>query len=310
MKFDRDLTNEYLEQVNQLLTQDDYAKGLYDLFTPLRNLLLSETDLLPFSLAKYAGADNRVAFFSQWFYLTVKLINEPNTLTVENQKYFIKKVPLRFRGVPNLDQLVDTDIKNIFQPRQSAILFLKTRDLADSILKEHSSLEKYLGKEYLKILFSSEVASVKKLYVEQQSVSEFLQVQGERTAFAKLGLPCLVGFTMYFNKPENKHIGQSIKWVLLDETLRLISALHETSNTQELQKFVYASRLGEKEEFLWLQKPSKEQHKIAMESSDAREITKELRSKLASTAQNNLQFINLPNRYLEMVEDLLNWVRE
>jgi hypothetical protein len=307
MQTDPALIKEFLSEANQLITQDDYGKGLYDLLTPIRNLLLNRKDLLTFSIAKYAGADNRLAFFCEWFYLTNLLTVETDLLKKEDAEYLKRKIPLRLRGVKTLNQIVERDVERVFLPRQVAVLHLKTQEYIQSLVSRDSVLEKYLNKSYLNSFVSSEVASIKRIYQESQTMSDYLSVQGERSSFVLLGLPCLLGLTYYLNQPSTKNLGKSVKWVLLEELLKDIACLHQTASGSDFQMFVYASRLSEKDEYHWLSLKPEDRLRESLASDDAKEIIKNVREKIYLKAKNNLHQSNLPEKFEAMIGDLLEW---
>jgi hypothetical protein len=307
MQTDPTLVKEFLSEANQLITQDDYGKGLYDLLTPIRNLLLNRKDLLTFSIAKYAGADNRLAFFCEWFYLTHKLTVETNLLKTENVEYLRKKIPLRLRGVKNLDHNIERDATQVFLPRQVAVLHLKTQEYIQGLINRDSVLDKYLNKGYLNSFVSSEITSIKRIYQESQTVNDYLSVQGERSSFVMLGLPCLLGLTYHLNQPATKAIGKSVKWVLLEEVLKDIARLHQTASNKEFQKFVYASKLSEKDEYHYLSLSEHDRARQSEGSEDAKEIVKSMREKIYQKASHGLKQTNLPDKFGSMIGDLLEW---
>ena len=299
-------SREFLAELNQVITSDQWSQSLYDLLTPIRNCLLAETNLLSFSIARHAGANIKIAFFAEWNYQVLKLTNNPKTLLEENRKYFRKKVPMRLRGVPGLYDLIDKHIKEVFQPKQNIIMNLKSDEFMKELGQKHEYYKKYFNKEFLAKFQQSEMLDVRSLYQENVNISQYLEAQGNRLSFIKIGLPVLLGFLYSFHLfPKNST--KTIRWVLLEEVLRGISALHQTGENKDLQKFIYASRLNEKEEFQWWQEDSSKQLQTALASSEAREISKEARQKIYQNTKNNLASVGLTTNQKQILEDLFNW---
>jgi hypothetical protein len=299
-------SREFLSELNQVITTDQWSQSLYDLLTPIRNCLLAETNLLSYSIARHAGAPIKIAFFAEWNYQILRLTADSKILLEENRKYFRKKVPVRLRGVPGLYDLIDKHINEIFQPKQNILMNLKSEELMNQLGQNHEYYKKYFSKEFLAKFQQSEMLGVRPLYQETVNVSQYLEAQGMRLSFIKIGLPVLLGFLhTFYLVPKNST--KAIRWVLLEEVLRGISTLHQTGETKDLQKFIYASRLNEKEEFQWWQNDESKQLQIALSSTEAREISKEAREKIYQNTKNNLASVGLSTNQREILEDLLNW---
>lgn len=307
MAADSTTLQEFLKEVNRAVTSQEYSSDLLDLFTPIRNLLLAQKDLISYSIARHAGADSELAFFCQWYCLNVEVTSNPEALNTENYNYFSKKVPLKLRGIPNLKELISADINKIFLPRQLVLMQQKTQDYIQVLTSKQPALQKYLDRAFLNKILASELTSVKKLYQEEQTLNQYLDAQNVRTSFALVGLPCLLGLANYFGKPDRKTLQQGVKWSLVEDVLRQISTLHQTGTSLDFQEYVYASRLSEKDEFFWWPLSRSEKQKKAMASSEAREIVKEIREKIHQATVNNLEATNLPPTFMEMLKDLLNW---
>jgi hypothetical protein len=301
---------EFLTEVNFVLTQEDYGNKLQDLLSPIRNLFLEPKELLSFSLARYCGANTRIAFFSEWYFQVVNLTRDSSRLLEADRDYFRHKVPLKLRGLPNLHDLVDEHIKNIFLPHQIAVLHTKNKEFIDDLVYKYPYLNKYLSKNFLSQFVAGELTSVNKLYNPDLNLSAYLEAQGRRMNFVQIGLPVLLGLSYTFNQPHNPVNPQAVKWVLLEELLHQVATLYQINSTKDLQKFIYHQGLSEKEEFDWLQLDEHKQFQQALASAPAREEAKTQAEKIYDSAHNNLQALVFPEEYKTMLNDLIEWAYE
>jgi hypothetical protein len=298
---------EYLAEINLMLAQMDFGNKLYDLISPIRNFLMKEKDLLSFSLSRYCGANSRIAFFCEWYYQTLRLTNNTQRLFDENVEYFSKKIPIKFRGVPNIYTLVEMDGK-VFVPQQLSLLQTKSKMILDSLVDKYPYLGKYLNDQFLSQVLASTYTTNKRKYCEKLSLSEYLEAQSTGNSFVQVGFPCLVGFCYQFNqdkslKPEN------IKWVLLEEILKNISLLHQINQNQNFDEFIHALELTEKEEFEWLQLSPKTKYQRILASPITREKIKSQKQKIFDSTTNSLLALNLPKAIKEMLGELLVWAQ-
>jgi hypothetical protein len=307
MKTSNAFLTEFLTQVNFVLTKEGYAGQLENLLTPVKNLLVQENELLSFSLARYCGANTEIAFFCQWYYQTLKITRDSHILLEENQKFLRQKVPLKFRGVPNLYEIIDQHIFGIFQPYQITLIQRKNQEFIEDLHKKYSYLDKYLSKNYLSKFIHSELLSVQKLYENDLPLSKFVEAQAFRTSFIQIGWPCLLSLAYYFNQEDNPINPAGIKWILVEEVLKAISALHQSSQNKDLQMFIYRQELDETQEFKWLGKTPSNQLKEALGSPTARVKNKEICEKIYQNGKNNLESLIFPDKHKEMLQDLLDW---
>ena len=306
---DSNFLTEFLAEVNFVLAQTDNGNKLNDLIAPIRNLLMEEKDLLCFSLSRYSGANSRVAFFCEWYYQTLKITNDTTQLFEENRKYFRKKVPVKYRGIPNIDELIDQDIA-LFIPHQVAILHTKSKEILDSLVQKYPYLSRYLNDAFISQFYASQYLTRKKKYVESVSVSEYLEAQSTNTSFIQIALPCLLGFCFAFNQEESVINPSAIKWVIIEELLKNISLLHQVNQNQDFEEFIHSNNLSEREQFEWLQLDSKNKFQRILSTSETREIIKTQKNKIYGQAIASIESIQLPDKNKEMLRELLDWVSQ
>lgn len=297
---------EFLAETNLLLAQIDYGNKLYDLISPVRNLLLKEKELLSFSMARYCGANARIGFFCEWYHQTLRLTNDTRDLVAENKSYFYKKIPLKLRGVPNIYQLVDYDIA-IFVPQQLSLLQNKSKAILDALVTKHPYLSKYMNDNFLSQVMAAQYVSRKKKYSESMSITEYLDSQSYGDSFVKIAFPCLVGFCYSFNQKDSAINGDGIKWIILEEILKNISLLHQLSQDSRFEEFVYSVSLSEKEEFEWLQLDEKNRFQRILASPKTKDTVKSYKDKIFKSTSSTLDNINFPTQHKAMLKELLDW---
>ena len=305
---DAGFLGQYLTLVNQTLSQEENGHHLHDLIAPLRNLFLSHKELMSFSLCRHFGGSSELAFFSEWFYQSQKLYQNSSDLFAENQNYFRKKIPLTLKDATGINEVIDIDIENVFLPKQLRILQLKTQELIEKLIRSEPNLEKYLNKTFISSFDVGDVVSSKKLYQENLTVSQYFDAQGTRLSFAYIGFPALLGMVFYFYKHGSKLNPKTTKWSLIEEMLKNISALHQTAGNKDLEKFVYYSRLEVDQKSQWWLLDSEQQLQKSSASTDVRQIIINLRDKVYRSCLNNLDYVAIPDRYKELINDLVQWV--
>jgi hypothetical protein len=294
---------EFLSETNLVLAQIDYENKLYDLICPIRNYFMKQKGLLSFSVARYCGASTSVAFFCEWYFQTLKLTGDSRGLFDENRQYFGKKVPLKFRGIPNIFELVEKDIA-VFVPQQLALLQSKSKSILDNMVKEFAFLERYLNDKFLSQVFASTYGAKKRKYTDTLSLSQYLDSQGSGSSFVQIGLPCLLGFCYNFNQ---KKATENVKWVLLEELLKNICTLHQINQNKQFDEFIYSLSLTEKEEFVWMQKNENDKQNLIANSKYTKDTVLANKSKLYNAASNTLKTIDLPDQNKDMLKELLEW---
>jgi hypothetical protein len=303
--------SEFLSEANLILTRENFGNKMDGVIQPIRNLFLKEKDLLAFSLARYCGADSRLAFTCEWLYQSTYISLNPAKLNQENINLFRKKVPLRLRGVPNLHSRIDEEINSYFLPLQLNFLLSIREDLLCQINKNYPNVEKYLNRGFISQIIANCYQSNLKMYSQDLPLKTFLDCQYTRTSFLQVALPCLVGFTYQFNLETNLINPNGIRWSILEEVLKQIAFLHQTGSGQDplhsLERFVYMSRLSERDEFDWWQKDLQKQYQQVIASPEARELAQTERNKVYSQAKTNIANLILPEKYPPMIQELLEW---
>lgn len=297
---------EFLAETNILLAQIDYGSKLHDMIAPIKNLMLKEKQLLSYSMARYCGANTKIAFFCEWYFQVLKLTNNTSALVKENQDYFYKKVPIRLRGVPNIYSLVDQDIA-VFVPQQLALIQTKSKAILDSLVTNYPYLSKYLSDSFLSQVIAAQYSSRKNKYVDRMSVSEYLESQMTSDSFVKIAFPCLVGFQYNFNQLDSRVNSDQIKWTMIEEALKNISLLNQINQNKDFEEFVHWSTLSEKDEFEWLQLDSKNRLQKLLSSPNSREQAKSHKEKIYKSTINNINSITFPDQHKKMLLELLDW---
>ena len=297
---------EFLAETNALLSQIDNGNKLHDIISPIKYLMLKEKELLTFSMARYCGANTKIAFFCEWYYQVLKLTINTDPLFKENQEYFYKRVPIRLRGVPNIYALVDKDVQ-AFVPQQLALIQTKSKAILDSLVISYPFLSKYLNDTFLSQIISSQYSSRKNKYVERMSVSEYLESQMTSDSFVKIALPCLVGFHYSFNKPSSTINVNEVKWIMVEEALKNISLLNQVNQNKDFEEFIHWSTLSEKDEFEWLQMDQKNRFQRMLSSPSTRETVKLHKEKIYKSTINNINAMVFPDQHKKMLLELLDW---
>jgi hypothetical protein len=299
---------EFLAETNLMLAQIDFNNKLYDLIFPIKSHFLKQKELLSFSMARYCGANAPVAFLCEWYYQTLLLTSNPLPLIEENRNYFTKKVPIKFRGIIGMPAMIEADI-DIFVPQQLALLQNKSKTIIDSLVIKFPYLSKYLSDQFLNQVLASIYSVNKRKYVENLSLSEYLDSQSSSTSFVQIALPCLLGFCFNFNQEGNPINANNIKWVFLEEVLKNISLLHQLNKSRKFEEFLYASMLDEKGEFEWLQMDEKKRLQKILASNDVKELARSHKNKIYSSALQSLQSLSLPDNNSQMLRELLDWAK-
>ena len=298
---------DFLSETNLTLVQEDFGNQLYDLLTPIRNLLHKEKDILSFSLAKYCGAETNLAFFCQWSAFSINLIHHPEALIEENKIYFKRKVPVRLRGVPGLYDIIHKDIEANIVPQQLALIHTKQKQLLQDLLMAKPELQKYLQISVWNQVQAAIHSSKKFLYQEDKNTTIYLETMGWRESFVAIGLPCLLGFIYSFSKEENPINPKGVKWTVVEDIIHGISILHQSGVDLEFRSFIYLSRLSDKDEFEWWQYSKQDQLKIVSSSVASKEIVQGIRQKIKNKVLQDLEGLIFPEKYKEMLIDLTDW---
>jgi hypothetical protein len=299
---------EYLGETNKILAQIDYSHKLQDLVNPIRNFLLKQKELLSYSMARYCGSNTQLAFFCEWYFQILKLTSDTTALTEENRQYFSKKIPIKFRGVPNIYNLVEQDIL-VFVPQQLSLLQSKSKTILDQLAVQYPYLGKYLNEEFLSQIISSVYTSNKRKYAESLSLSEYLESQSTSVSFCQIGFPCLIGLCFYYNQENSPTDPATIKWVIIEEILKNISLLHQINQTRKFDEFVFASTLSEREEFEWMQLDSPNRTQRILGNTEIREQIKSHKNRIYSSALQQIDRLELQQTQVDLLRELLEWAR-
>jgi hypothetical protein len=226
----------------------------------------------------------------------------------ESRSYFNKKIPIKFRGIPNITAMVEEDI-SVFVPQQLSLLQSKSKAIMDSLVTKQPYLAKYLSDQFLNQVLASVYTSNKRKYVENLSLSEYLEAQSSGTSFVQIALPCLLGFCFNFNQQNSLVMADAVKWVFLEEVLKNISLLHQINQNQKFESFLYASTMSEKEEFDWMQMSQKSKLQKLMANNEIKEIAHAQKTKIYNSALQSLSNLSLPDNHREMLRELLDWAK-
>jgi len=307
MELQNSFYTEYLSETSLVITQEDFGNELYDILSPIRSLLAKDREILSYSLARYAGANARLAFFCQWFFVSNSIFCGPDKLFTEDQEFLRKKVPTQLRGISNLYDLIDKDIDSIFLPTQIAFLSAKQNDLMSSLLLKYPFLGKYLNQMFLGEIKVSMLADQKFLYTPSFTLSTYLEKQYTGLSFLQIGLPCLLGFLFAFSQENSPVNPQKVKWVMLLEVLKGIAFLHQVNSSNKLDLFVYRESLSDKDRFNWLQKDYSKQLATVLTSKENKEKVNQIKQRVQAKTTSDLESLILPEKNLSMLRDLLEW---
>ncbi len=298
---------EFLAQTNLTLTQEDFGSKLGDLLLPIKNYLQKEKNILSFSLARYCGGTQNLAFFCEWYYQSNKLTRNSHPLFVENHEYLVHKIPERLSGINNIEAMVDQQIINCYLPAQMSIFQFKSRELMTDLITKDGYLNRYLNNNFLGKVAAAELETAKGLLLERTPVSQFAETQGYRLSFVQIAVPCLLGFLYNFNQKDSPINVQGVKWFMVEEILYRIAFLHQTASTTDLTLFLYRLELTESQEFNWLSQPRALQIEQAGLDEGTRVQIRSVRDKALMEAGEKLDKLIFPEKYKEMLRDLLDW---
>ncbi len=308
-QIESDYYNEFLLESNNFFTKDEESQKLYDLITPIRNLFINNKEILSYSFCRYFGGSAELAFFCQFNSELENILQKIYILIEEDISYFFKKVPLRLRGIYNLNEIIKKDVINNFLPKQIKFLSNKRQLLRDNILKEFPYLKKYLSDEYLFSFTLSDYINSKYLYQESYSLNDYFVAQYNRAGYASIGLPILIGIYVFYQKNENNK-QNSISWIMLEELLKTLSAIYEILHSTEIKKNIYISKLSDKDEFNWYKLSYENQQEILDSKKEIDIIISEHLKKLEINFLSNLERININLKFKKLIKQILVWVKK
>jgi hypothetical protein len=299
---------EFLSEVNLILAQFDSGNKLYDVLQPVKNLFLKEKSLLSYSICRYNGGSPQLSFFCEWFYQICKITDNTTMLKSENQAYFLKKIPAELGSVSNINFLVQDNIET-FLISQISILHSKTRELNDLAIRKNPATLKFLDYNYVNKFFANQYHTRKSLYAPT-SVADFLEAKSGTLGFVQIALPFLIGCSYNFNQPDSIVNPESIKWVLLEELLKNISALYEINKNHDFEDFLMRQNMSIAELKEWYSLDAKNQLQKIMSSSEVREQYNMNRNKIIESINANIDNLKLPEKSKEILIDLFDWAKQ
>jgi hypothetical protein len=307
MKFTSIYTTEFLSELNLVLTQEDFGNKLNDLLTPIKNLLQKQNEMLTFSLARYCGANSRLAFLAEWYFLTATLTIDSTPLIEEDKKHFMQKINPKYANLKDLESLVEQDILNTFLPLQESFLNLKAKEFIDEQLLKNPFLIKYLNSSFLSQFSTAELQMNKSLYTDSLSLNQYIELQGSRTSYLYISLPCLLSFSYSFNQPDNVVNPKGIKWTLLEDILKQIASIHQMKDDKAFTTVIYRASLSPQEELDWLDLPEEMKTQMSQNNDAAVEVIQMIREKVYEKVQTDIENLIFPDKYKVMIKDLAKW---
>ncbi len=299
---------EFLSETNLVLTQENFGNQLEDLLVPIKNFLQKEKQLLSFSLARYCGSNSQLAFFCEWLYQQHRLTRNNYPLFLENKEYLKYKVPTPILALPNLESLLDQQITNWYLPYQLVLMHHISREQMLNLVAKYGYLNRYLNNKFLSKIISSDLQIQQAIVYGQVTISQFLEWQGHSLSSLLLSIPCLVGFVYNFNQPDSPINPAGVKWFLVEEILSKIASLHQIATSKNLAMFLYRQSLSDSETNRWLQLPKSEQITVAELDESTTKQKQVIIEKLSEEIQDRIEKLVFPEKYKEMLQDLLDWV--
>jgi hypothetical protein len=300
-------TTEYLSETNLVLTQEDFGGKLSSIIEPIKNYIQKDQDLLTFSLSRYSGGDTRISFFCQWLVFTNYIKNNSSRLTSETETFLRNKTPEYLKGLPNINDKIYDLAKNVYLPVQLELFESKLYSMAGDIITKYPNLQKYLNRGYLS-KFSANEVNIKSYFFENNfNFNDFIKLEGSRISFLEVGFPVLTGLMFAYNQENNPINPQAIKWNDIETILEIISTLHQTGNSIELELMMYYSTLNQLQKFEWLQKNKLEIREILLKDQKLIDESKKVRINLHQKGTVILDELRLPEKDVTMLKELLDW---
>jgi hypothetical protein len=300
-------TTEYLSETNLVLTQEDFGNKMTDLLMPIKSYLQDDQDLLAFSLARYCGGDTRIAFYAQWYLITTLLTLDSSDLKLKTREYLLKKNANSLQSLEEFGDKINYLADTLFVPMQLRVLESKSFSLAQDIMQKYPFMQKYLSSSFTGKILAHELRSRTFWLNQEMTLAEYQAMQSTRESYLYVAYPALISFLYSFNSPESVVNAKNIKWVLLEEILEIISGLHQTGRGFELERMMYYDTLSKSDRIMWLSLPIKEQRKLLMVNEAIQAQGKEYRRDLHRKGTNILDSLVLPDKYMNMLKDLLDW---
>lgn len=302
------IITEYLSELNTFLSQMDPDGNLKELLVPVRNYMQAQKDLISFSLCRYCGANAQISFFCEWFAQVWFLSKNQQYLFKYNQEYWRNKVPTTLRGLPNLYNLVDTHIYEHFLPFQLLILHTETQRQMQRLYESYRFLQRYLRSSLFKDLIASQVFVIGGLYTHEEiATSKYLKNINYQISYIQIAIPCLLGLRFHFYESRLATSPDNIQWLILEEVLENISALHYTRNSNRIAEFLYQNSISDQQKFRWWQLTDSEKRKILEDDADLKHNTLDIRNKIFQKTKTLIPSTELPVKNQQLLLSLLHW---
>lgn len=307
MQFGNSFVSEFQAESGLLLAQGDTGNKLEDILIPISNILKKEQELLSFSLARYCGANSRVAFFCEWYFQVTRITHDITLLHQENYAYLASKASNSIRSSQLFKELIEFEISNHFIPHQLAFIHQKSQELVDDLLFKFTFLHKYLNSSYLNQFVVNELSNYRFLQSDMINIDTIISIQTMRSSFVQICLPCLVGFVYDFNTEDSVINPKGVKWDALEDIFKSIASLHQTATDVDFRKLIFESKLNSINRIEWLDLSETEKAEKSLHSIDNMSDIKSIRDKIYQNTLPKLEQFIFPEKYKNMIRDLIDW---
>ena len=308
MQFSNTYVTEFLAEFNLVLTQENNGNQLFDVLTPVKNLIQYNNELLTFSLVRYTGGSVRQAFLCEIYYQTHKILLNTSNLYEENKKHLLKRVRSEIKEYAEIENLVDNDIRTLYLPMQLTFLQTKSQELIDEQVQKNSHLNRFLSRNFLSQFMVGEVAMHKSLYNENLTLHQIIDMQSSRSSFLLIALPCFVGFINSFYQPDSIFNPKGVKWAYLETIFKQLASIHQMNDDIKFKKYIYEQSLNEDEVKDWYSLSLDQQYKVSEKNNTTTEVIDMIREKIYEKTLNDMQSLVFPQKHKDMMLDLLEWV--
>ena len=276
-----------------------------DLILPIKSLF--SYDILSYSLARFGEAPPDIAFALEWLSQSLHLSFYTDKLKTETKNLIFQKILLKYKTLNNLNSDLDNQIDNYYLPRQIWFLQSKALDLLQAVGQRHPEVQKYLKPDYLNSFLENE--NLDNWYLQKSNITalEYINSQGKRLSFIKIGIPCLVALQYSFSQTDNPVNPKQVKWANLEMILQGIARLSELNNGKKFTRWLFLQNLTEAEEFEFLSQSEEKQLEIILADNDCGENTRNFITEVYNQTKTELENLILPEKNKIMLSDLLKW---
>lgn len=307
MQFGNSFVSEFQAESGLILAQGDTGNRLEDILIPISNILNKEQELLSFSLARYCGANSRVAFFCEWYFQTTRITQDITLLHQENYLYLASKASSSIRASQLFKELIEFEISNHFIPHQLAFIHQKSQELVGDLLLKFTFLHKYLNSSYLNRFVVNELSNYRFLQSDVLDIDTISSIQTMRSSFVQICLPCLVGFVYDFNREDSVINPKGVKWEALEDIFKSIASLHQTAVDVDFRKLMFESKLNSINRIEWLDLSETEKAEKSLQNIENMSDIKSIRDKVYQNTLPKLEQLIFPEKYKNMIKDLIDW---